>query len=539
MSTSVSAHPGSVIRLHAGDTVAVARDNLPAGCRVSVDGRELTVRADIPRGHKMALADVPASGPVRKYGQLIGQATTAIATGDHVHTHNLGMPSPGHNPGSVAHQHSLGSARLEQADASGNDALGAPARGPDVLPLEQQATFAGIQRRNGRAATRNYIGVLTSVNCSATAARRIAEHFRGPDSLAEYPNVDGVVALTHGSGCGMAGAGEGFDILRRTLTGYARHPNFAALLVLGLGCEVNQIAGLTEGFELPPDVPVVAMTIQELGGTTLTVRAGISRIHELLPTVNDVHRQPMPASRLVLGLNCGGSDAWSGVTANPALGAAVDLLVRNGGCAILGETPEIYGAEHLLTRRVSSPEIAERLLQRIRWWEGYTADHGGNMDNNPSPGNKAGGLTTILEKSLGAVAKGGTSALTGVYEYAEPVTGTGLVFMDTPGYDPVSVTGIVAGGANVMCFTTGRGSVLGCKPTPSIKLATNTELYRRMTDDMDLNCGVILDDGVPVEQQGQKVFELVLDVASGRRTKSEELGFGDEEFQPWQLGAVM
>ena len=281
------------------------------------------------------------------------------------------------------------------------------------------------------------------------------------------------------------------------------------------------------------------MTIQELGGTTLTVRAGISRIHELLPTVNDVHRQPMPASKLVLGLNCGGSDAWSGVTANPALGAAVDLLVRNGGCAILGETPEIYGAEHLLTRRASSPEIAERLLQRIRWWEGYTADHGGNMDNNPSPGNKAGGLTTILEKSLGAVAKGGTSALTGVYEYAEPVTGTGLVFMDTPGYDPVSVTGIVAGGANVMCFTTGRGSVLGCKPTPSIKLATNTELYRRMTDDMDLNCGVILDDGVPVEQQGQKVFELVLDVASGRRTKSEELGFGDEEFQPWQLGAVM
>ena len=539
MSTAVSDHTGSVIRLHAGDTVAVARDDLPAGCRVSIDGRELTVRADIPRGHKMALADVPASGPVRKYGQLIGQATAAIAAGDHVHTHNLGVPSPGHNPGSVTHPHGLGSARLEQADASGNEALDATARGPDVLPLEQQATFAGIQRQNGRAATRNYIGVLTSVNCSATVARRIAEHFRGPASLAEYPNVDGVVALTHGSGCGMAGAGEGFDILRRTLTGYARHPNFAALLVLGLGCEVNQIAGLTEGFELPPDVPVVAMTIQELGGTTLTVRAGISRIHELLPTVNDVHRQPMPASKLVLGLNCGGSDAWSGVTANPALGAAVDLLVRNGGCAILGETPEIYGAEHLLTRRASSPEIAERLLQRIRWWEGYTADHGGNMDNNPSPGNKAGGLTTILEKSLGAVAKGGTSALTGVYEYAEPVTGTGLVFMDTPGYDPVSVTGIVAGGANVMCFTTGRGSVLGCKPTPSIKLATNTELYRRMTDDMDLNCGVILDDGVPVEQQGQKVFELVLDVASGRRTKSEELGFGDEEFQPWQLGAVM
>jgi altronate hydrolase len=347
------------------------------------------------------------------------------------------------------------------------------------------------------------------------------------------------VALTHGSGCGMAGSGEGFDVLRRVLTGYARHPNFAGLLVLGLGCEVNQVRSLSEGFDLPESTPVVAMTIQEMGGTKSTVQAATERVVAMAASADGARRATVPASEVVLGLECGGSDGYSGITANPALGAAADLLVRHGGTAILAETPEIYGAEHLLTRRAASPEVAERLLERVRWWERYASRLGASLDNNPSPGNKEGGLTTILEKSLGAVAKGGTSPLSAVYEYAEPVTSRGFVFMDTPGYDPVSVTGMVAGGANVVCFTTGRGSVFGSKPAPCIKLATNSATYERMQDDMDVNCGLVLDGTKTVQELGQEIFDLVLAVASGQKTKSEELGFGDEEFTPWQLGAVL
>jgi altronate hydrolase len=513
--TPAAARTGALVRLHPDDDVAVAREDLPAGSEVELDGTVLVVRTDVPAGHKVALREVAEGAPVRKYGSLIGRATAPVAPGDHVHVHNLGM------------------AEIEQDYAFGTDAVA-----PAVLPVEQRATFAGIRRSDGRVATRNYIGVLTSVNCSAQAAKRIAAAFSAPGALEEFPNVDGVVALTHGTGCGMASAGEGFTLLRRVLRGYARHPNFGALLVVGLGCEVNQVAALTLDLDLPADVPVVTMGIQELGGSKATVAEGVARIRELLPLVDDVQREPVPVSELVLGLNCGGSDGWSGITANPALGAAVDLLVQHGGTAVLGETPEVYGAEHLLTRRATSEQVGRRLLDRIAWWERYTADSGGSMDNNPSPGNKAGGITTILEKSLGAVAKGGTTPLTAVYEYAEPVTGRGFTFMDTPGYDPVSVTGIVAGGAQVMCFTTGRGSVLGSKPAPTLKLATNSDVYRRMTDDMDLDCGVVL-DGVSIEEQGRAIFDLVLATASGQQTRSEELGFGDEEFQPWQLGAVM
>jgi altronate hydrolase len=352
--------------------------------------------------------------------------------------------------------------------------------------------------------------------------------------------VDGVVALTHTTGCGMAGDGsEEYAVLRRTLTGYARHPNFAGFLIIGLGCEVNQVASLVEEWDVPAGKPVVPMTIQELGGTRRTIAEGVARIRDMLPAANAVRREPVPASRLVLAMECGGSDGYSGITANPALGAAADLLIRHGGTAVFGETPEIYGAEHLLARRAATPEVGRKLIERIKWWEDYTSRHGGSMDNNPSPGNKAGGLTTILEKSLGAAAKGGTTNLTEVVEFAQPVTGPGLVFMDTPGYDPVNATGLVAGGAHVLCFTTGRGSVFGCKPTPSLKLATNTPLYEKMTDDMDINCGLVADGGCDVAEMGRRVFELVLATASGRRSRSEELGFGDEEFVPWQLGAVM
>jgi altronate hydrolase len=402
---------------------------------------------------------------------------------------------------------------------------------------KEPATFLGIKRADGRVATRNYIGILTSVNCSATVARMVARHFEG--RLDEYPNVDGVVALTHKTGCGMAGDGEGMDLLRRTMTGYAQHPNFFAVLNIGLGCEANQINFWLDAAKLKLSDRLQAFTIQEKGGTTKSVRDGIARIKELLPEANRVKREPVPASHLILGLECGGSDGYSGISANPALGAAADLLVRHGGTAILSETPEIYGAEHLLTRRAVSREVGEKLLARIRWWEDYTARNRMEMNNNPSPGNKAGGLTTILEKSLGAAAKGGTTNLVAVYEFAEKVTAKGLVFMDTPGYDPVSVTGHVAGGANVVCFTTGRGSVYGCKPAPSLKLATHSPLYRRMEEDMDVNCGTVVDGTESVEQAGERIFRLVLATASGQKSKSELLGFGEDEFAPWVVGATM
>jgi altronate hydrolase len=500
------------VRLHAADNVVVASRDLHEGTAAA----GLTLRQAVPRGHKVATASIAVGEPVRKYNQIIGFATVAIEPGDHVHTHNVEF-------------------RAFERDY----AAGADVTPTELVPEEERATFQGIVRADGRVATRNYLGILTSVNCSATTAKLIADQFRRPGLLDDFPNVDGVVALTHGTGCGMAADGEGLAVLQRTLTGYAEHPNFAGFLMLGLGCEVNQISGVADEWTIDPGTPVRTMTIQEQGGTAATVRAGTAALLEMLPAANEVSRTTVPASELVLGLNCGGSDAYSGITANPALGAAVDLLVRHGGTAVLGETPEIYGAEHLLTRRAVSREVADRLVERIRWWEKYTADNNGSMDNNPSPGNKAGGLTTILEKSLGAVAKGGTTNLTAVYRYAEKVTDRGFTFMDTPGYDPVSVTGIVAGGATVMCFTTGRGSVLGCKPTPSLKLATNTEMYERMSEDMDLNCGVIVDGSASVQEVGRELFQLILDTASGRRTRSEELGFGQEEFVPWQLGAVM
>jgi altronate hydrolase len=509
--------PQRCLLLRPDDSVGLLTKALPAGTDIVAGDRAVRLRDDIPAGHKVAVQEIPEGGQVRKYGQVIGLATRAIATGEHVHSHNLTF-----------------------ADFERDYAFGLDLKGRSGLPAGLPATFDGIVRPGGQVATRNYLGILTSVNCSATVARMVANQFQeGSELMAAYPNLDGVVALTHGSGCGMAGSGEGFDLLRRTLSGYARHPNFAGLLVLGLGCEVNQVRSLAEGFDLPTTTPFLSMTIQEMGGTRATVREATARLRDLAEEANKAGRTPVPAAELVLGLECGGSDGYSGITANPALGVAADLLVQAGGTAVLGETPEIYGAEHLLTRRATSREVGERLVERIRWWEDYVKRCGASLDNNPSPGNKEGGLTTILEKSLGAVAKGGSEDLSGVYEYAEPVTAKGFVFMDTPGYDPVSVTGMVAGGANVVCFTTGRGSVFGSKPAPCVKLATNSDTYGRMSEDMDVNCGAIVDGTTTVDDCGREIYKLVLAVASGQRSKSEDLGFGDEEFTPWQLGAVL
>ena len=513
MRMAVSSNPptgrAATLRLHPDDHVAVALRDLAVG--EAVEG--VTVREPIPAGHKIAVAARRTGEAVHKYGQVIGVASLPIEPGAHVHTQTLEF-------GGLQH-----------------DAGGPVAADRRQAPVGAPAMFDGYRRADGRAATRNYLGVVTSVNCSATVARGIA---RGVERLlGDYPNIDGVVPITHSGGCAMASSGEGMDVLRRTLAGYARHANFAGVVMVGLGCETNQVSKLVEAEGLVHGDRFDTMTIQEAGGTARAIAAGVERLAAMLPQANRVARTPIPASELIIGMQCGGSDGYSGITANPALGAAADLLVAHGGTAILSETPEIYGAEHLLTRRAVSPEVARALLDRIAWWERHTAQTGGSMDNNPSAGNKAGGLTTILEKSLGAVAKGGSSPLSAVYGYAEPVTGRGFVFMDSPGYDPVSATGQVAGGANVICFTTGRGSVFGCKPAPSIKLATNSDLYRRMPDDMDIDCGVILEQQVSIPEMGRRIFELILETASGRRTKSEELGFGDDEFQPWQLGAVM
>jgi altronate hydrolase len=453
---------------------------------------------------------------VRKYDQIIGFAMEDIAPGDHIHIHNCEF-------------------RMFERDyAYATELSDTP-----FVPEGERRTFEGYVRATGKVGTRNHIGILTSVNCSATVARYIAETFNSTGRLGEYPNVDSVSAFVHATGCGMADSGEGYENLQRTLWGYAQHPNFAGVLIVGLGCEVNQIPFLLDAYGLELNDTFQTLTIQESGGTRKTVDEAVERIAAMLPAANDVRRQTVPAGELTVALQCGGSDAYSGITANPALGNAVDRLVANGGTGILSETPEIYGAEHLLTRRAVNRAVGEKLIERIRWWEDYTARNHGSMDNNPSPGNKAGGLTTILEKSLGAAAKGGTTNLTGVYKYAEPIAAKGFVFMDSPGFDPASITGQVASGANLVCFTTGRGSVYGCKPSPSIKLATNTPMYQRMEEDMDINCGAIADGDATVEQIGERIFDYFLDIASGAETKSEALGFGDNEFIPWQIGAVM
>jgi altronate hydrolase len=508
------------VRLHPEDNIAVAARRVDAGTPFSFEGTDpLTTQEPIDLGHKVALRSIDAGQPIKKFGQTIGFASSRIAPGTWVHVHNV----------------TAGDLSLDYAFCS--DIPTAP------TPIDGR-TFMGYRRPDGRSATRNYIGIISTVNCSATASKYAAQRF-DTSLLEQFPNVDGVVPLVHKGGCAMQFGGEDHQQLTRTLAGFARHPNIAAYIVLGLGCETAQASFLMENgglvqlggsSQLPKNAPLV-MNIQDQGGVAKTVNRAVAAIRELLPEVNKVQRVPIPVSEIKLGLECGGSDGNSGTTANPALGYCSDLLVAHGGTAILSEVPEIYGGEHLLTRRSVSREVGEALLERIRWWIDYTGKFGQRIDINPSVGNKKGGLTTIYEKSLGAIAKGGTTALRAVYKYAEPVTERGFVVMDTPGYDPASVTGMVAGGANVCCFTTGRGSCFGCKPVPTIKIATNSPMYDRMVDDMDINAGRIL-DGATIEDVGREIFEDVIAVASGKKTKSEAQGIGDEEFCPWTSGPI-
>lgn len=502
-------HP--TLRLNINDDVVIAARPLASGTIITDE--QLTCVDNIPAGHKLAVRAIGAGAAVRRYNQIIGFAIQDIAAGEHIHTHNLEFLN------------------FDRDYAVGTDVK-------PVTQVPQTASFMGYVRPDGRVATRNYIGVISTVNCSASVSKMVAGHFTEA-LLKQFPNVDGVVPITHSVGCGMDSNGKGMDVLRRTVAGYVRHVNFSGVVIIGLGCEDNQMDALFAAQDLAQSPLLKPLIIQSTGGTRKTIAAAIEAVQTMLPVANQLTRSRVSASHLTIGLQCGGSDGYSGITANPALGAACDLLVAQGGTVVLSETPEIYGAEHLLTRRAISQAVADKLIARIKWWESYTAQMQGSMDNNPSPGNKAGGLTTILEKSLGAVAKGGTSNLIDVYEYAQLITAKGFVFMDTPGYDPVSATGQVAGGANLICFTTGRGSVYGCKPSPSIKLATNTPMYLQMSEDMDINCGDIIEGTSTVASKGEEIFALMLVTASGQATKSESLGIGNDEFVPWYLGAVM
>ena len=504
---------GTVIRLHALDNVVVARIPVTAGTPVPEEG--FTALDDVKAGYKLAASDIIKGDPIRKYNTTIGFAAEDIPTGTMVHSHNIVFRE------------------FDRDYAYAQDF-----RPLDMVPEAERASFMGIVRPDGRVGTRNYIGIFSTVNCSATVVHGVADWFT-PERLAEYPNVDGVVAFAHQLGCGMELSGEPMNLLRRTMAGYIRHPNLAAAVIVGLGCERNQIAGLMieQGLEVGDNLKT--FTMQETGGTRKSIEAGIESVKAMLPEANKVTRQKVSASHLIVGLQCGGSDGFSSITANPALGAAMDILTRHGGTAILSETPEIYGVEHTLTRRAVSQAVGEKLIERIRWWkDDYNKGRDTQINGVVSPGNQMGGLANIFEKSLGSSMKGGTGPLMEVYKYAEPVNAKGFVFMDTPGYDPVSATGQVAGGANLIAFTTGRGSMFGAKPVPSIKLATNTPMFTRLEEDMDINCGLIMDGKVSMQEMGERIFQLLLDTASGKQSKSEELGVGRYEFVPWQIGVM-
>ncbi len=504
---------GPIIRLHADDNVVVARTDVGIGTAVPSEG--WTSRSQVPAGHKIAARRIAKGEPILKYAVTVGFAAADIEPGTWVHSHNT-----------------------EFREFDRDYAHARDFKPVQLLPESERATFQGYVRPDGRVGTRNFIGILATVNCSATVVHKIAEWFT-PERLADYPNIDGVVAFAHGIGCGMEMTGEPMQLLRRTMAGYARHPNLAAALIIGLGCERNQLQGLMDQENLRAGGNLHTFVMQETGGTRKTIEAGIEAVKALLPEANRARRQTVSASHLCVGLQCGGSDGFSSITANPALGAAVDILARHGGTGILSETPEIYGVEHTLTRRAASRAVGEKLVERIRWWkEEYSVGRDVQINGAVSPGNQMGGLANIFEKSLGSSMKGGTGPLMEVYRYAEPVTTPGFVFMDSPGFDPVSATGQIAGGANLIAFTTGRGSMFGSKPAPCVKLATNTPMYQRLTEDMDINCGEILDGTATMDEMGQRIFELFLRVASGERSKSELLGLGDHEFVPWQIGIM-
>jgi len=512
MNTTTTIAVSPVIRLDAADNVVVARAKIAAGTPIEAEG--VVAAQEVPLGHKIATRAIAKGEPVLKYNTVIGYAGEDIVPGTWLHSHNVLFDD------------------VVKDYAHGRDYV--PTR---LLPESERAQFMGYRRADGRVGTRNYIGVFITVNCSATVARRIADYF-DEERMERYPNVSGVVSFVHAQGCGMEMSGEPMDLLRRTLAGYIRHSNIAGALVVSLGCERNNLAGFFEEQGLAAGTMLRTLTMQEVGGTKAAIDKGVAMVREMLEEANKCVREPCSAEHLSIGLQCGGSDGFSGLSANPALGKAVDILVRHGGTAVLSETPEIYGVEQTLTARARTPEVGRKLVDRMNWWLEYNRGRDTQINGRVSPGNNAGGLANILEKSLGGAKKGGSSGLMEVYRYAEPVTQKGFVFMDTPGYDLVSATGQIAGGANMIFFTTGRGSCFGSFPAPTVKLASNSPLYQRMSADMDVNCGPVIDGTKTLDEMGEEIFQVMLRVASGEPSKSEALGVGESEFAPWQIGVL-
>ncbi len=508
----MSEAPSDVIRLDARDNVVVARTAIGAGTNVPTEG--ITAQQDVPAGHKLAATQIAKGAPVLKYATVIGYAGEDIAPGTWMHVHNVLVDE------------------IQKDYRFAQDYVPA-----DLLPEDQRASFMGIRRADGRVGTRNYIGVFITVNCAATVARKIAAYF-DDERLEAFPNVDGVVPFIHQQGCGMEATGEPMALLHRTLSGYIRHPNLAGAIVCSLGCERNSLERFFTDTALETGTMLRTVRMQDVGGTAEAIKAGKQAIREMLPEADKAVRTPQSAEHICIGLQCGGSDGFSGLSANPALGRAVDMLARHGGTAILSETPELYGIEHTLTARARDEATGRALLDRVKWWLDYTDGRDVQMQGVVGPGNQAGGLANVIEKALGGAKKGGSTGIEAVYRYAEPVTARGLVYMDTPGYDPVAATGQIAGGANLICFTTGRGSCFGSYPAPTVKLATNTPMYRKMTGDMDINCGAILDGDKTLDAMGQEIFDEILAIASGRKSKSEALGVGAEEFVPWPIGVT-
>lgn len=501
-----------VMLLAPGDNIVVATQSFPRNA--VLDGHNITANHDTPQGHKIAIRPIQSGAPILKFETVIGYAAQDIAAGDWLHSHNI------------------------KFDAVDKDYAFARDYVPtQILPPDQRAQFMGIQRANGQVGTRNYIGLFVTVNCSATVARKIANYF-DEERMFAWPHVDGVIPFIHDSGCGMELTGEPMDLLRRTLAGYVRHPNMAGALVLSLGCERNNLAQFFEEQGLAEGKMLKTITMQQVGGTARAIAEGKTAVREMLDEANTVRRTACSAEHITIGMQCGGSDGLSGLSANPALGAAADILVRNGGTAILSETPEIFGVEHLLTRRARTQDVGRKLVERMDWWLDHTKGRDTQINGVVSPGNQAGGLANVLEKSLGGAKKSGSTGLMEVYRYGEPVTQKGLVFMDTPGFDPVSATGQIAGGANLICFTTGRGSCFGSYPSPTIKLASNTPMFTTMVEDMDINCGTVIDGEQTLDELGQVIFDRILEVASGLQSKSEALGVGEEEFAPWPIGVT-
>lgn len=521
----MTANGKSYLRLHPTDNVVVALEELSEG--TSIEG--VNAKQSIRRGHKLCTHPIKKGEVVRKYGQVIGWAARDIEPGEHVHVQNVELQKL--------------SMEYEYATEK-----------PPVPPLPDWArerTFLGYPREDGRVGTRNFILIASTVNCSATVVRGIANAVK--PLLVDYPNIDGVLAVTHKTGCGIVYGTPQHDQFARVIAGYAKHPNVSRCLMIGLGCEVGGIPYLSGNSDFVPEAAlrkgtpgealkrsrVEAFTMQDVGGTRKAIELGVEIIKAWLPEANALKRVATPISKLVLGTNCGGSDGYSGLTANPAVGEVVDILAAAGATGVLAETPETFGAHHIFARRAASADVGRRLIDKIHWWEEYTAKFGASCDGNPSSGNKEGGLTTILEKSLGAAMKGGSTVLNAVYNYGEQIElHKGFVFMDTPGLDPTSVTGLLAGGSNMIVFTTGRGSCFGSKPAPTVKVATNSTMYHRMIDDMDINAGCII-EGTPRTEVARELFEKIIAVASGERSKSESFGYGDEEFAPWDIGPTM